>query len=96
MSERTEYIKANIPNTMDKFISGNGEGVWVLVDKETKRAYDEDASGGVYYGTLDNDCLYWNGLNAGEVIPFEMRGNFRPVVLFDWLNGNFTPNNDWL
>ena len=89
---RTEYIKVNIPETMESYIAGFGEGVFVLVDTETKEAYDADATEGVYQGTLDNYCLYWNGLMPGETIPFEMRGDRRPVVLFDWLNSNYTIN----
>ena len=92
MAERTEHIKVNIPESKESFFDGCGEGVWILVDPETKRAYDADATEGVYQGTLDNYCLYWNGLMPGETIPFEMRGERRPVVLFDWLNSNYTIN----
>ena len=76
----TEYIKVNFPLTEEDYKTGNGEGMWVLVDHETKRAHDEDAMGGRYYGILDNDSLYYPGLEAGTVFPFEMRGENRPVA----------------
>lgn len=78
----TEYIKVNLPLTEQAYLAGNGEGVWVLVDPETKKAHDEDASGKGYVGILDNDSLYYPGLNHGEMILFEMRGEKRPVADF--------------
>lgn len=79
----TEHIKMNFPLTAEAFASGNGEGMWVLVDQETKEAHDADATGGHYIGILDNDSVYYPGLNHGEVVHFEMRGECRPVALFD-------------
>lgn len=79
----TEYIQVNFPLTAEGFAAGNGEGMWVLVNKETRAAYDADAAGGSYVGILDNDSIYYPGLNAGAVIRFEMRGKNRPVALFE-------------
>ncbi len=78
----TEYIQVNLPLTAQDYVAGNGEGVWVLVDPETKRDYDIDATGTGYVGILDNDSLYYPGLNCGELLPFEMRGERRPVADF--------------
>ena len=78
----TEYIKVNFPLTEEDYISGNGEGMWVLVDHDTKKAHDEDAVGGRYYGILDNDSLYYPGLESGTVFPVELRGQYRPVADF--------------
>ena len=55
----TEYIKVNLPLTEQDYLAGNGEGVWVLVDRKTKQAHDDDASGGSYVGILDNDSCYY-------------------------------------
>ena len=65
----TEYIKVNLPLTERDYAAGNGEGVWVLVDPETKKAHDEEATGGLYVGILDNDSCYYPCLNHGELIP---------------------------
>ena len=80
--QMTEHIKVNLPLTEQDYLAGNGEGVWVLVDPKTKQAHDMDAAGGGYVGLLDNDSCYYPGLNAGQLILFEMRGSFRPVANF--------------
>ena len=67
----TEYIKVNFPLTAESFATGNGEGMWVLVDRETKAAHDADETGGVYTGILDNDSIYYPGLNAGAVVRWQ-------------------------
>jgi hypothetical protein len=79
----TEHIKVNFPLTAESFAAGDGEGMWVLVDRETKAAHDADETGGVYTGILDNDSIYYPGLNAGVVVQFEMRGENRPVAIFE-------------
>ena len=78
----TEHIKVNLPLTEAAYRAGNGEGVWVLVDPETKDDYDRDAEGPGYVGILDNDSFYYPGLDHGTPIPFEMRGERRPVADF--------------
>ena len=77
-----EYIKVNLPLTEENYRAGNGEGVWVEVDEKTKLAYDSDAVGPGYSGILANDSCYYPGLGCGDVIPFEMRGDMRPVADF--------------
>lgn len=81
-SKMTEHIVVNLPLTEQDYSNGNGEGVWVLVDPGTKKAYDKDVAGGGYIGILDNDSVYYPGLNCGELLPFEMRGDHRPVADF--------------
>ena len=96
MSRKHIYIKVNLPNSPTACEHGTGEGVYVLVDAATKRDYDANAEGGEYEGILDNDSLYWLGLEHGEMVPFEMRGEYRPVVPFEWLNERFTVNPEWM
>lgn len=79
------YIKVNLPATESDYISGYGESVFVLVDEKTKAAHDADQSGGSYKGILDNDSYYYKGLYHGAIIPFEMRGENKPVVPYSWL-----------
>ena len=33
-------IKVNLPDNAEAYISGNGEGVWVLVDEHIKKLHD--------------------------------------------------------
>lgn len=85
----TEHIKVNLPDTQESYFSGNGEGVWVLVAPEVKQLHDEDARGGLSFGVLDNDSVYYPSLKHGEVIPFEWRGEKRPVAPFSYLVQRF-------
>lgn len=80
-SRMTERIKVNLPLNEQDYLSGNGEGVWVLVDCKTKQLHDTDAVGGRYVGILDNDSVYYPGLKHGTEIAFEMRSEFRPVAM---------------
>lgn len=93
--EQMEYIKVNLPATEHDYITGSGEGVFVLVSGEVKAAYDSDESGTSYTGILDNDSYYYIGLKHGAVIPFEMRGEFRPVVSFGWLSERYKINHEF-
>ena len=90
-----EYIKANIPASMESYRSGNGEGCYFLVTEEVKRAYDQDEDNTNYVGILANDSLYYPELKAGAEVPLEMRGSFRPVVPYEWLQKSYKYNKDW-
>ena len=89
------YIKANLPATEQDYLQGCGEGVFIIVTPEIKEAYNNDEAGTIYSGTLDNDSIYYKGLTHGEQIPFEMRGELRPVVPLSWLQEHFEINKDF-
>lgn len=80
------FIKVNLPPTMEDYERGNGEGCFFIVDDETKAAYDQDATGGEFFGILDNNSLYYKGLKHGERLRIEMRGAKRPVVPLEALS----------
>lgn len=82
MKKMTNHIMVNLPPEERDYLSGNGEGVWVLVDEETLEAYNRNSDDKNFVGILDNDSIYYPGLRAGMLIPFEMRGEYRPVVDF--------------
>lgn len=83
-TERTNYIKVNFPADHESYQSGNGEGMWVLVDAQTYLAYQSDIAGGVWNGTLANDSVYYPGeLRVGDEVTFEMRGKNRPCAVWD-------------
>lgn len=88
MEQKKKHIKVNIPRTVEEYKHGDGEGVWVIVDTETKRDHDEDIAGGVYYGILDDRCGNYPALSPCDVIFFTMRGPERPVAIFDTLPGH--------
>ncbi len=84
-----EYIKVNLPASQEAYNGGNGEGVWCLVTKDVKKAYDADEEGTSYTAILDNDSVYYPALTHGAEIPIEMRGKNRPVVPYNWLANNY-------
>ena len=88
-------IKVNLSVDQGSYEHSAGEGVWVIVTPEVKEAYDNDEAGTTYTGILDNDSWYYKGLIHGEVIPFEMRGEFRPVVPYSWLQERFELNEEF-
>lgn len=94
-NSKAYYIKVNLPVTENDYIDGCGESVFVLVDEKTKEAHDSNQNGGSYNGLLDNDSLYYKGLKHSVIIPFEMRGEYRPVVPYSWLIENYEINKEF-
>ena len=78
-----QYIKVNFPRNNENYISGNGEGMWVIVDDETEKKYSDNEKGTLCFGTLDNDSTYYPELKAGTKVTFELRGENRPVAVID-------------
>ncbi|HIS62159.1 MAG TPA: hypothetical protein IAC14_07925 [Candidatus Scybalomonas excrementigallinarum] len=81
--ELSFQIKVNFPKNKENFKTGNGEGMWVSIDEETKRKYDADEKGTVCKGILDNYSIYYPELGVGDEVIFELRGNKRPVAFID-------------
>lgn len=79
------FIKVNIPMNEYAFDDGFGEGVFVIVDEDVRKLYLDDDHGSICEGILDNDCIYYPEMVPGTRIPFEMRGEKRPVVLWSWI-----------
>ena len=47
-------VKMNLPKNERQFLAGQGEGVFVIIDEETAKVYNDDtAFGGEYFGILD-------------------------------------------
>lgn len=89
------FIKANIPATPGDYEAGNGEGVFIIVSDNVKKAHDADENGTSYNGILDNDSYYYIGLNHGAIVPLEMRGDHRPVVPYSWLTEHYEINQEF-
>lgn len=80
-----KHIRVNLPENHESEISGYGEGCWALVDADTKAAYDRDETGGRYYAILDNDSIYYPGIDHGAIIQISLRGTARAVASVDYL-----------
>lgn len=77
-------IKVNLPADAESYERGNGEGCWAVINGDAVMAYEDDGLGS-YTATLENDSIYYPGLGVGDVVPIEMRGEYRPVVPYGWL-----------
>jgi hypothetical protein len=84
-----DYLQINIPRDSKGYIAGTGEGAWVEINKQTKKAYNKSEDYRVtkclYYGELRNDSINYPKLKIGTLVPIELRGGYRPVINFEWL-----------
>lgn len=83
--ELTEYVKVNFPTSESEYLYGCGEGVWVLVDADTKAAYDKDEHDLSCVGLIENDSFYYPTLTHGRIVYFELRGDNAAVASWDFL-----------
>lgn len=86
VSKMSDYavIKVNLPWDQLEYAKGNGEGIWVAVDKKTHDAYIQDYYGLVCKGRLRNNSIYYKSLVYDSEITFVLRGTDRPVAV--WAN----------
>lgn len=82
-------FKLNLPDTVDKFLSGNGEGIWATVEKSEHYHDDDkdDCIGKHFYAYALNDSIYYPDIEYGSKVLAEHRGeSFRAVAVWDDLN----------
>ncbi len=79
MAKREHDIKVFFPCKVE---GGFSEKMWVLVDDEVKRLYDEDAEGMVCSGTLNNDSFCDPDLRHGNEVRFRMCGEMVPEAVY--------------
>lgn len=77
--------KINIPDSLESYQNGNGEGVWAMGDKNFIKDYKTNARGTKHVVQLYNKSVYYPALDYNAVVVVEMRGNNRPVVIYDQL-----------
>ena len=85
--DEQKYIKFNIPNTVEKYERGSGEGVWAqpLTD-EDMAIYDNEESIGEKFKVVILNTAFTFTFDWGCVITVETRGPQRPVLSFDWFD----------
>lgn len=84
-----KMFKVNLPETQENYISGNGEGVWACGNSKTLNAWRKNKNKGIYFAMVLNDSVYYPKLKCGMIIPIEMRGDKRPVALYEELLNNY-------
>jgi hypothetical protein len=84
-----DYIKVNLPDTLAKFRSGNGEGIWAV--PYTKNDIKICASNNVgtrFKVVVFNDCIYYP-FRMGDIIQVEIIDeDQRPILDKEWLDKN--------
>lgn len=87
------FFKVNLPSSKENYVSGNGEGVWACTDLISYKKYQEDKNEGIIYVKILNDSVYYNGLNCEDLIPVELRGEKRPVAIYEELLSKYGESN---
>jgi len=81
-----DYIKFNLPDTIEKFGTGNGEGVWgVPYTKKDKEISDTDLDDTTFKVVLLNDSLFYP-FPYGTILSVDCRAGFRPVLSEKWFD----------
>lgn len=81
--ENKGHIKINLPESLEGFKKGLGEGIWIEIDMSFREIYNGSTIGGSYEGKLLNDSVYYPLLEWGSTVRFELRGSNRPVAFFE-------------
>jgi len=89
-------IQANLPRDWASYHSGNGEGIWVVIDDETRKTWNSDKADGTFYAIPCVMSVYYPQLSRKLVdtkkelltpLEFEYRGAKRPVLVKRTLEG---------
>lgn len=88
MGKEIGYFRLNLPESVSAYQRGNGEGIFAVCETADKKKLDNDTSGHQFIAWAANDSVYYPGrVMCGTAILAEMRGNKRPVAVWDNLQG---------
>ncbi len=94
--------KGNLPSTWAKYYSGNGEGMFLMIDRATNDDLVRGKRDGTFYGLLNEASVYHPALNEVvfdfatkmcKPVLFEFRGSNRPVLARSVLEQLIGPEN---
>jgi len=87
--DRRKFIKVNLPDSEEKFESGNGEGIWIQTFTEADlNIYANEKPGECFLGFLANHSIYYPELPWGTVIKVKNSEDkdLRPILDRDWIS----------
>jgi len=89
LAKKHSYIKINLPEDIQSYRQGNGEGVWaVVLEPEDLAKYKNNASSGQFIAVACSDSFYFPGeIVCGSKVLCEFRGEKRPMAVWDDLQG---------
>lgn len=81
-----DHIKVNIPDTISKFESGNGEGIWAVVCSadDMSKVVLKEGNAKVF---ICNDSVYWPKFVYGSEVEVDCSRPGRPVALMSQFKG---------
>lgn len=89
-----KMFKVNLPATKDEYETGNGEGVWACATASDTEKVFSDCEYEIIFVKILNDSLYYPGLKCYDIIPVELRGECRPVAMFNELQYHYNKDGD--
>ena len=81
------YLKFNIPMSIESYNSSNGEGCWALpYSEKDQKLFVLNEKGTFAKIILCNDSVYFQPLIYGTVLQVEIRGgDIRPILDINWM-----------
>lgn len=91
-THKDKYIKVNIPDSLNSYETGNGEGMWAMATNEEdyKKIIDDNSKSELVVVQLHNDCFYYqDDIKFLDYIVVETRGFNRSVVPYSEVEDYF-------
>ena len=85
--EAGKLFKLNLPSKFEDFQSGNGEGIWAVVDDpDLQQRLDDDEVIEQFVAYAANNSVYYPNITVGTpVIARQRGGNTRPIAEWEFL-----------
>jgi hypothetical protein len=82
-----KYIKVNLPDSEEKFKSGNGEGIWAYPVTEADELICNNGGVGETFDVYTmNDCIMYPFTCATIIKVRNTGAETRPVLDYDWMD----------
>lgn len=86
------FFEVNLPACEKSFHKGFGERVWAYTDLSSYNKIKNNHNGEIIYVKLLSDSFYYKDLKHETLIPIELRGEYRPVAIYEELSAKYQKN----
>jgi hypothetical protein len=87
------HFKLNLPSTLKTYVSGNGEGIFAVVDSVLLKSKIDNDTADVFSAYAANDSVYYPHITCGTKILCEIRKGKRPVAVWAGLENKENAND---